>query len=133
MSKYSFSMKFILICSIFCCLTFGTGMLWAQETRVIETTKVTKVKKPMRVSTTIVATDPAATLRAQIEKCGQSCMMGGSGKITSGEGTTLDYDCDENGNCACFGSSDCVAMAPICAEGTLGCNDQGCICEEGDG
>jgi len=26
-----------------------------------------------------------------------------------------------------------VAMAPICTEGTLGCNDQGCICEEGDG
>lgn len=130
MNMCSFTMKLILICSIFCCLAFGTGMLWAQETRAAATT-VTKAKKPMRVSTATVAVDPAAALRAEIEKCGKSCMMGGSGKISAGGGGTLDYNCDENGNCSCFGASDCVAMAPICAEGTLGCNDQGCICEEG--
>ena len=133
MSKYSFSMKFILICSIFCCLTLGTGMLWAQQTSATETTKAAKSQKSMRVSTATVAVDPVAALTAEIKKCGRSCMMGGSGKISAGGGTTLDYDCNEDGNCSCFGASDCVAMAPICVEGTLGCNDQGCICEEGDG
>jgi hypothetical protein len=40
-----------------------------------------------------------------------------------------DYTCN-SGNCACAGASDCVAMAPICAEGTIGCNDYGCTCQE---
>ena len=42
---------------------------------------------------------------------------------------TADYTCN-GGNCACAGASDCVAMAPICAEGTIGCNDYGCTCQE---
>lgn len=42
---------------------------------------------------------------------------------------TADYTCN-SGNCACAGASDCVAMAPICAEGTIGCNDYGCTCQE---
>lgn len=40
-----------------------------------------------------------------------------------------EYTCN-SGNCACAGASDCVAMAPICAEGTMGCNDYGCTCQE---
>lgn len=40
-----------------------------------------------------------------------------------------DYTCN-SGNCACAGASDCVAMAPICVEGTIGCNDYGCTCQE---
>ena len=42
---------------------------------------------------------------------------------------TADYTCN-SGNCACAGASDCVAMAPICVEGTIGCNDYGCTCQE---
>ncbi|WP_421786229.1 hypothetical protein [Hyphobacterium sp.] len=44
---------------------------------------------------------------------------------------TADYTCN-GGNCACAGASDCVAMAPICEEGTIGCNDYGCTCKEAD-
>ncbi len=44
---------------------------------------------------------------------------------------TADYTCN-GGNCACAGASDCVAMAPICEEGTIGCNDYGCTCHEAD-
>lgn len=44
---------------------------------------------------------------------------------------TAEYTCN-SGNCACAGASDCVAMAPICAEGTMGCNDYGCTCQEAD-
>ncbi|GJL97789.1 MAG: hypothetical protein DHS20C06_16060 [Hyphobacterium sp.] len=43
-----------------------------------------------------------------------------------------EYTCN-GGNCACAGASDCVAMAPICEDGTIGCNDYGCTCKEGDG
>lgn len=42
---------------------------------------------------------------------------------------TADYTCN-SGNCACAGASDCVAMAEICVEGTIGCNDYGCTCQE---
>ncbi|MBI1237688.1 MAG: hypothetical protein GC188_13495 [Alphaproteobacteria bacterium] len=42
---------------------------------------------------------------------------------------TADYTCN-SGNCACAGASDCVAMAPICVEGTIGSNDYGCTCQE---
>ena len=42
---------------------------------------------------------------------------------------TADYTCN-SGNCACAGASDCVAMAPICVDGTIGCNDYGCTCQE---
>ncbi|WP_394694333.1 hypothetical protein [Hyphobacterium sp.] len=45
---------------------------------------------------------------------------------------TADYTCN-SGNCACAGASDCVAMAPICVEGTIGCNDYGCTCQEATG
>lgn len=41
-----------------------------------------------------------------------------------------EYTCN-GGNCACAGASDCVAMAPICEDGTIGCNDYGCTCKEG--
>ncbi|MEE2567715.1 hypothetical protein [Hyphobacterium marinum] len=44
---------------------------------------------------------------------------------------TAEYTCN-SGNCACAGASDCVAMAPICAEGTIGCNDYGCTCQEAE-
>lgn len=43
-----------------------------------------------------------------------------------------DYTCN-SGNCACAGASDCVAMAPHCVDGTIGCNDYGCTCKEADG
>jgi len=105
--------------------------VFAQETERTLETKVVKVKKPARAATIKVAIDPVAALTAEIQQCGTACSMGGPDSISSGGGTVLEYDCDENGNCSCFGAADCVAMAPICAEGTLGCNDQGCICEEG--
>jgi hypothetical protein len=130
MSKYSLSIRFVLISSLLCFMTFSAGMLWAQETKPTDTKKTMVIKKPTRASVQNLAIDPIAALQADIKQCGRSCNMGGPGSISAGGGTTLDYNCDENGNCSCFGSADCVAMAPICAEGTLGCNDQGCICEE---
>ena len=118
------------ICAV--CVGFLSAVpVYAQEADRTTKTKTVKVKKPTRVTQVAVAVDPVAVLTADIKQCGTSCAMGGPGSITSGEGVVRDYDCDENGNCHCFGSADCVAMAPICAEGTLGCNDQGCICEEG--
>ena len=132
MNKYSLSVKSILICSMLFFMTFSAGMLWAQETRPTSTKKSMVVNtKPSRASVEALAVDPVSVLKADIQKCGRSCKMGSAGSISAGEGTTLEYNCDENGNCSCFGSADCVAMAPICEEGTLGCNDQGCICEEG--
>lgn len=41
----------------------------------------------------------------------------------------------EEGNCACLGAFDCVAMvdAGICEEGTMVCNANGCLCSEASG
>jgi len=102
----------------------------AQETDPEKTIKNVKIKQATRISAKPAAMDPEAALRASIEQCGARCMIGGPGDIAA-PGGTLDYNCDENGNCACFGASDCVKMSDICKEDTIGCNDQGCICEEG--
>lgn len=72
-------------------------------------------------------------LRAAIQQCGTKCDMSPSGTIAAPGSGPLDYNCDDDGNCACFGASDCVAMTDVCKEGTMGCNNQGCICEEDTG
>ena len=113
----------------------GAQSVSAQETARTLTVdssaqKVKADKKVSKVSMAQVSLSEETKLRADIEQCGAACTMGGSGMISAGTGTTRDYECVD-GNCHCFGAQDCVAMAPVCEEGTLGCNDQGCICEEG--
>ena len=130
MSKKTIGSKTIyFICSVILGALLALP-LNAQEKASSTEQKIVKIKKSVRVPTR-VAIDPTAKLRAEIKQCGMACSMSSTDKISSGEGTTRDYDCTD-GNCACFGSADCVAMAPICEEGTLGCNDQGCICTEAD-
>ncbi len=120
------------ICAI--CVGFlSTTPVYAQDTERTIKTKVVKVNKTTRVAKLAVAIDPVAALTADIEQCGASCSMGGPNSISAGDGSVRDYDCNDDGNCHCFGAIDCVAMSKICAEGTLGCNDQGCVCTEGDG
>jgi hypothetical protein len=44
----------------------------------------------------------------------------------------LGYICN-SGNCACAGADDCVKMIAAdgkCTDGTVGCNDYGCTCQE---
>ncbi|NND44199.1 MAG: hypothetical protein HKN58_02670 [Xanthomonadales bacterium] len=105
----------------------------AQERATQSEEAQVKVKKVVRVAPVEASADATAALRADIQRCGARCLVGGSGTISAGGGTTLDYSCDDDGNCACFGASDCVKMSDICKEGTIGCNDQGCICEQGSG
>lgn len=103
----------------------------AAQDRQPKSTDTVEAKPVLRVAPARAQIDPVAALRAEIEQCGARCSIGGSGDIAAPGGGTLDYNCDENGNCACFGASDCVKMSDICKEDTIGCNDQGCICEEG--
>lgn len=77
--------------------------------------------------------------RGEVEEaarvCGDACMStprrGGGMRLSAGGTTTADYSCN-GGNCSCAGAVDCVAMAEICAPDTLGCNDYGCACKEGN-
>ncbi|WP_420431873.1 hypothetical protein [Hyphobacterium sp.] len=64
---------------------------------------------------------------------GSSAPAGHSNRlsISAGPSEPAEYTCN-GGNCACAGASDCVAMAPICEDGTIGCNDYGCTCKEAD-
>lgn len=87
--------------------------------------------KSVQATPAVARTDPAGALRAAIEQCGAPCRMGGSGRIAAPGGGTLDHTCNDDGDCSCFGAKDCVAMADVCKEGTMGCNKQGCVCEEG--
>jgi len=110
--------------------TTCTG-LSAQESEVKR--QATTIKKKTRAVTASIATDPVAELTAEIRQCGTPCIMGGSGTIAAPGGGTLDYNCNEDGDCSCFGAKDCVVMADVCKEGTMGCNKQGCVCEEDSG
>jgi hypothetical protein len=111
-------------------LLLATAFAQEEPARASEQVKMKKTLRVKAVETTENDTD---VLRAQIERCGAACLIGGSGTIAAPGGGTLDYDCDDNGNCACFGASDCVKMSDVCEEGTIGCNDQGCICKQGSG
>lgn len=57
-----------------------------------------------------------------------------SGRTPLGIGTGPQAHTCSGGNCACAGVEDCVAMSGngICKPETLGCNDNGCACEEAD-
>jgi hypothetical protein len=113
----------------------------AQAARTAKT-----VKSETQTKTVRTVSERAPTLSKDIQKsleagniqkakrqCGKQCQSDPSMTISAGpNGGTMEYTCN-GGNCACAGASDCVAMAPICEEGTLGCNDYGCTCKEGDG
>ena len=129
--------EWLLQC-ILCAFLLNAPSVMAQERSTAETkqavdTETIKVKKmvskPMRAK---VANDEDQ-LRAAIEKCGAACRIGGPDSISAGDGTVLDYNCDENGNCSCFGAKDCVKMSSVCEEDTIGCNEHGCICKQGSG
>lgn len=53
-------------------------------------------------------------------------------RLLAPPGGGLGYICN-SGNCACAGADDCVKMIAAdskCADGTVGCNDFGCTCQE---
>ncbi|MCW8925587.1 MAG: hypothetical protein OQJ84_04965 [Xanthomonadales bacterium] len=105
--------------------------------------KAVKTEKPKRSVKAVSARAPtlskelqksleAGDTRQAIELCGSACQRSPSTTLSAGStGGTRDYTCN-GGNCACAGAADCVAMAPICQEDTIGCNDYGCTCKEGD-
>lgn len=104
-----------------------------QATEAVESEPV-KMKRKLKIHKVKASEgNSLSQLKADIEQCGSACSMGGADSITAAGGGTRDYECDENGNCHCFGAVDCVAMNKICAPDTIGCNDQGCLCTEGDG
>ena len=119
------------------------GPVFAEQTArtataTVKPEKLTKSVRAVSQRATTLSKDMQKSLEAgNIQKakrqCGSQCQTDPSSTISSGENAgTVDYTCN-SGNCACAGASDCVAMAPICEEGTLGCNDYGCSCKEGDG
>jgi hypothetical protein len=112
-------------------LTVCLALPSVAQDRQTKSAEPVEAKPALRVAPARAQLDPVAALRAEIEQCAARCSIGGSGAIATPGGGTLDYSCDEIGNCACFGASDCVKMSDVCKEGTIGCNDQGCICEEG--
>ena len=69
-------------------------------------------------------------LAAIVVLCGTACRSDPAGTISTSR-STRDYTCN-GGNCACAGAADCVAMKPICQDDTIGCNDYGCTCKEGE-
>ncbi|WP_421792078.1 hypothetical protein [Hyphobacterium sp.] len=88
----------------------------------------------MRGTTTRESGSGMATGRRTFEPVRATTSSASSSASTSLAANTpppepADYNCN-SGNCACAGASDCVAMAPICVEGTIGCNDYGCTCQE---
>lgn len=105
--------------------------------------KAVKTEKPERSIKAVSARAPALSKELQksleagntrqaIELCGSACQRSPSMTLSAGStGETRDYTCN-GGNCACAGAADCVAMVPICQEDTVGCNDYGCTCKEGD-
>lgn len=95
-----------------------------------EPAQVQQVLTAKPAKTERVKRGDADGLKKVIEQCGMPCKMGGSGTIAAPGGGTLDYNCDDDGNCSCFGAKDCVTMTDVCKEGSMGCNKQGCICEK---
>ena len=138
--KHPIPLNFICSFSTFCILTLVAGPLDANEilmaqlqsTEAAQSAETVKVKQTRKVAHVPVAaeSDEAAQLRVAIKRCGTACRMGGAGNIAAPGGGTLDYECNDDGDCSCFGAKDCVAMAGICAEGSMGCNKQGCVCTE---
>jgi hypothetical protein len=123
----SFLPQFLWVLS--CTLLLGSPLMAQEEQE--KSPERAKVRTAVQLAPAEVQGKRANALREQIRQCGAPCMMGGSGSIAAAGGSTLDFNCDENGDCACFGAKDCVAMADVCKEGTMGCNKQGCVCEEG--
>ncbi|MDX1460154.1 MAG: hypothetical protein R3348_03785 [Xanthomonadales bacterium] len=115
--------------AVLACLFLATTCTYADQEREPKRHAET-LRHKSRAVTATVQVDPVAQLRAEIEQCGLPCRVRGSGDIAAPGGGTLDYDCNEDGDCSCFGAKDCVAMTDVCKEGTMGCNKQGCICEK---
>ena len=128
----------ITICLLFTFLAVGSAMAQqaASTPRAVkmeaqqQTIKVRKVRAPT-LSKELQKSLESGNTRAAIKQCGSACQSDPSSTLATGmTGGTMEYTCN-SGNCACAGASDCVAMAPICEDGTMGCNDYGCTCKEG--
>lgn len=91
-------------------------------------TAVTDTRLPRAFQSAMESGD----LRAAKRACGSPCKAPATQLAAPGGGGTRDYTCN-SGNCACAGAADCVAMAPICQEDTIGCNDYGCTCKQAEG
>lgn len=138
--QFSFA-RHLLFAAVIIGVTLVAGPAMAQQTSA--KVKAVKTEKPKRSIKTVSARAPALSKELQksleagntrqaIELCGSACQRSPSMTLSAGStGETRDYTCN-GGNCACAGAADCVAMAPICQEGTIGCNDYGCTCKEGD-
>ncbi|MGD8579801.1 MAG: hypothetical protein PVI46_10755 [Lysobacterales bacterium] len=92
---------------------------------------ITNVHAQSRTATANeAASRPAAMKMRAAEPCGAKCEDSGA-RLAAPTVAPRDYEC-RGGNCSCAGAEDCVAMKKICAPGTLGCNDYGCTCAEGE-
>jgi len=137
----SLQLKRALFPVVFFITVLLVGSVFAEQT----TRTATTVRSETQTKSVRAVSQRAATLSKEIQKsleagniqkakrqCGSQCQSNPSMTISTGENEgTMEYTCN-GGNCACAGASDCVLMAPICEEGTLGCNDYGCTCKEGD-
>lgn len=138
--QFSFA-RHLLFAAVIIGVTLVADPAMAQQTSA--KVKAVKTEKPKQSIKTVSARAPtlskelqksleAGNTRQAIELCGSACQRSPSMTLSAGStGETRDYTCN-GGNCACAGAADCVAMAPICQEGTIGCNDYGCTCKEGD-
>jgi len=129
----------IAVCVISAALLAGPAI--AQQTAA--TTKTVKVETSKQTIQAVSVRAPtlskelqksleAGNTRKATKQCGSECQGSPQSTLSTGAtGGTRDYTCN-GGNCACAGAADCVLMAPICQEGTIGCNDYGCTCKEGD-
>jgi hypothetical protein len=129
----------LAVCVISAALMAGSAI--AQQPTA--TTKTVKAETPKQTIKTVSVRAPtlskelqksleAGNTRKATKQCGSECQGNPSSTLSTGTtGGARDHTCN-GGNCACAGASDCVLMAPICQEGTIGCNDYGCTCKEGD-
>jgi len=132
----------LLIAAITIGVALVTGSAIAQQKAT--TTQAVKAEKPKQSIKAVSTRAPTLSMEMQqsleagdtrkaFKLCGSACQRSPSTSLSaeSTGGGTREHTCN-GGNCACAGAADCVAMAPICQEGTIGCNDYGCTCKEGD-
>lgn len=104
-----------------------------QATTKVESAQIMRVQKPP-VVVPAGAGQLSRALQNALEKGDPVRVEGSGGRLVAAPGTA-GYTCN-GGNCACAGAADCVDMITVdkkCNEDTIGCNDYGCTCKEGDG
>lgn len=105
-----------------------------QATAKVVSSQVMEVKKAP-VVVPAGAGELSKALQGALENGDPVRVEGSPGRLTAAPGDGLRYTCN-GGNCACAGAADCVDMISNdkkCQDGTVGCNDYGCTCKEGEG